>query len=320
LLVSTNDEKDHQQVMGIKSVGGKPVRTHLPASGNVNRGVIRQVPEWLTGEELAFELKAQHYAVEKVEKYGKSVAVIHFVAGVTRPEAVLLQKWHKVSDYEEKPMQCFKCYRFGHMSSDCRGNENCMRCGRPGHKQLDCKYVAPTPRCVNCGGAHPPRSPLCPVRQKEIHVHRAAKHFQIPRLEAVKLIDTERAAYQRAQDQAAPPPAAMADDVAPIPARVTTHHGPAAPGPANNRPLGWAPKTTGGTKPASGGSGSYSAAAAGGMTQGGEDTAHELATLRGLVQSLTEALNGCRQALTYMVTKGLVDVTAADFPRAAFNV
>jgi hypothetical protein len=320
LLVSTNDENDHKQVMGIKSVGGKPVRTHLPISGIVNRGVIRQVPVWMSGEEIESELKAQNYSVEKVEKYGQRVAVIHFAAGVSRPVAVRLQHWHPVSDYEEKPMQCFRCFRFGHMSGDCHGKETCLRCGLRGHKQADCKYAATAQRCVNCGGAHQPKSAACTVRQREIYVHRTAKHFQIPRLEAVTLIDTERAAYHREQAQAAPPPAATPDGAASIPARVTTHHGPAAPGAASKRPLGWAPKATGGAKPAAGGSDTYSAAAGSGTTQGGDDTAQELATLRGLVHSLTEALNGCRQALTYMVTKGLVDVNAADFPRSAFNL
>lgn len=52
---------------------------------------------------------------------------------------------------EARPVQCFKCWRFGHVRNTCKFPEdrtgNCFRCGSGQHMVRDC--VAP-PQCAIC--------------------------------------------------------------------------------------------------------------------------------------------------------------------------
>lgn len=52
---------------------------------------------------------------------------------------------------ENKPMQCFKCWRFGHMRNTCKSDidrsSSCFRCGKSGHSVRQCSVK---PNCVIC--------------------------------------------------------------------------------------------------------------------------------------------------------------------------
>lgn len=52
---------------------------------------------------------------------------------------------------EPRPVQCFKCWRFGHVRNTCRFPEdrtgNCFRCGSGDHVIRDCRA---SPRCAIC--------------------------------------------------------------------------------------------------------------------------------------------------------------------------
>lgn len=71
----------------------------------------------------------------------------------------------------ERPTQCFKCWNFGHLGSQCESkldrSKLCIRCGQEGHKVADCKKPA---KCVLCAeklsaenAAHHAGSYRCPV-------------------------------------------------------------------------------------------------------------------------------------------------------------
>ncbi|GFT99316.1 uncharacterized protein TNCV_3162111 [Trichonephila clavipes] len=56
------------------------------------------------------------------------------------------------------PLRCFKCQRFGHSQTSCRGQLTCSRCDSVGHSSMDCTLEQ---KCVNCTQFHPSDSKLC---------------------------------------------------------------------------------------------------------------------------------------------------------------
>lgn len=67
----------------------------------------------------------------------------------------------------KKPVQCFRCWRFGHVRSSCKSAVDraglCFRCGRAGHTVRNCAEI---PRCAVCAEmgkehAHRLGSPRC---------------------------------------------------------------------------------------------------------------------------------------------------------------
>ncbi|GBN03979.1 hypothetical protein AVEN_20944-1 [Araneus ventricosus] len=61
-------------------------------------------------------------------------------------------EWHMLSLREFlRPTRCYKCNRFGHISTNCQNAETCPQCGEEGHKQPDCKSEA---KCINCTEAN----------------------------------------------------------------------------------------------------------------------------------------------------------------------
>jgi hypothetical protein len=73
--------------------------------------------------------------------------------------------------------QCFKCQKYGHISSICSNTEKCGHCGGS-HNTQTCVDISPAPhkRCAACHGEeHTSWSPKCPERVKEIARAKAAK-------------------------------------------------------------------------------------------------------------------------------------------------
>ncbi|XP_023231257.1 uncharacterized protein LOC111631271 [Centruroides sculpturatus] len=57
-----------------------------------------------------------------------------------------------VHSYIPNPLRCYKCQRFRHSQTLCRGKSLCAQCGVEGHQGTECTT---TPCCVNCKEVHP---------------------------------------------------------------------------------------------------------------------------------------------------------------------
>ena len=68
--------------------------------------------------------------------------------------------------------QCFRCWRWGHIGTQCQQTPLCGGCGKPSHMATAC----PPPSCTNCRAqGHGPRAlELCPVARKIIGEGRTA--------------------------------------------------------------------------------------------------------------------------------------------------
>lgn len=66
---------------------------------------------------------------------------------------------YRVKIFIPKTLQCYKCQRYGHHSSDCGYKDRCRKCGQD-HKSEDCDNS--TVKCANCKGDHSSNSKDCP--------------------------------------------------------------------------------------------------------------------------------------------------------------
>jgi hypothetical protein len=84
------------------------------------------------------------------------------------------------------PVQCFKCWKWGHTQHYCRSTPLCPRCGTKAHGEggRDGEAQCPTQsneiplRCPVCGGRHPAWSKECPEKSKVLAKAKEAYHFR----------------------------------------------------------------------------------------------------------------------------------------------
>jgi hypothetical protein len=73
--------------------------------------------------------------------------------------------------------QCFRCYNYGHIGTQCNASQTCGYCTEQ-HETKHCRQKGTegfTPRCAVCKGAHTAWSNTCPARRKELERVEQAK-------------------------------------------------------------------------------------------------------------------------------------------------
>ena len=88
--------------------------------------------------------------------------------------------------YIPNPVRCFKCQKYGHGASSCRGVVHCANCGETSHDTSDCK--ASTHYCLNCKGDHAASSKDCPIWKREKRINEVKCSQNIFYQEARKII------------------------------------------------------------------------------------------------------------------------------------
>ncbi|GBM79597.1 hypothetical protein AVEN_146238-1 [Araneus ventricosus] len=89
-----------------------------------------------------------------------------------------------VRTYIPNSLRCFKCQRFGHSKTSCRGTLTCGRCAEVGHESTDCTR---TEKCVNCKGEHTSFSRNCFAWKQEKEIIST----KIKKKQIIKLIKSQ---------------------------------------------------------------------------------------------------------------------------------
>lgn len=169
LALDTRNWDSTKSLLTLTSIEGIAVQTYEPRSYDMAVGVIRGVATDMSEEELTLALRAT-VPVKQVRRFGQSEAVKLVFDTNTAPAFVTIGYTRfRVAAYLEKPTQCPKCHRFGHIGCVCSKPTRCVRCGED-HERTACN--AENPRCTNCNKKHESTSPNCPTYKLEQEISR----------------------------------------------------------------------------------------------------------------------------------------------------
>ncbi|GBL82854.1 hypothetical protein AVEN_106373-1 [Araneus ventricosus] len=196
LLVEVQSRKQSEQIVKLKTFSNIPVTVSPHASLNSSKGVVT-CGELLnvTTEEILKELQSQgvsHVRRISIRRDGQLLNTKHLILtfdSAKLPEHIKAGYMRlSVRAYIPNPLRCFKCQRFGHSKTSCRGTLTCARCAEVGHESTDCTRAE---KCVNCKGEHTSFSRNCSAWKQEKEIISTKMKKQISYQEARKLVKSQ---------------------------------------------------------------------------------------------------------------------------------
>ncbi|CAN7986890.1 unnamed protein product, partial [Ixodes hexagonus] len=162
IAVDTRNIEATRYLLTVTSLCKLQVRAYVPGPRSAAVGVIRGVDQDITDTQLKTELRAYPAAILHARRLGSSSVVKIQFASTTMPEYALISRVrYQVFQFEERPLQCSNCGRYGHKTVACFKEAMCSRYGGE-HDRSNCD--AEEPNCVNCGSHHDALALTCPKR------------------------------------------------------------------------------------------------------------------------------------------------------------
>ncbi|GBN16751.1 hypothetical protein AVEN_256226-1 [Araneus ventricosus] len=196
LLVEVHSRKQSEQIVKLTTFSNIPITVSPHSSLNSSKGVITcgellNVPT----EEILKELQGEgvsHVRRISIRRDGQLLHTKHLILtfdSAKLPENIKAGYMRlSVRTYIPNPLRCFKCQRFGHSKTSCRGTLTCARCADVGHESTDCTR---TEKCVNCKGEHTSFSRNCIAWKREKEIISTKIKNQISYPEARKLVNSQ---------------------------------------------------------------------------------------------------------------------------------
>ena len=72
-----------------------------------------------------------------------------------------------VTQFVPNPLRCYKCRKFGHVSSKCKHSVICARCSETGHNDDSCTKAF---KCANCGEYYTTYTKKCSIYKKSMTI------------------------------------------------------------------------------------------------------------------------------------------------------
>ncbi len=199
LLVEATTKNQSKRIQQLTQFANISVKVSPHNSLNKRKGVIRCADfKGMTEGDLQKELEREGITEVKritIFRDGKKENTNTFILSFGTPN---LPKFINagylrlpVSTYIPNPLRCFKCQRYGHHQTKCRGKMTCQRCSEEGHDNKECHGPL---LCKNCKGSHPANSKTCPTWIKEKEIIKIKTERNIPFPEARRLCELRNAA------------------------------------------------------------------------------------------------------------------------------
>ena len=163
-----------------------PNKLFIPSFNVTRMGIVRNVPSDWSDEEVMDNIEVPEGCgkvlklrrinikrqIEGQTQYVPSETMVITFDGQVRTQRIYIAYSSlPISKYEFSTIQCFKCYRFGHVAEKCRSSERCFRCGE-GHQGKNCSLPVEKAKCISCSGNHDSTDRKCPEfeRQKKLNL------------------------------------------------------------------------------------------------------------------------------------------------------
>ncbi|XP_040070422.1 uncharacterized protein LOC120843213 [Ixodes scapularis] len=157
------------ELLKLSKLCAVPVRAFLPRDRSNCFGILRDIDPDCTEDDIKTHLQSS-VGVAEVKRLGKTSPVVRVAfTGKVAPQHVKVGLVRtEVIPYRARPLQCYRCYKFGHIAAACTAEfQLCYRCGL--RHEGTCEA---NPNCVNCQGQHASNSAECPVKVRETEVTR----------------------------------------------------------------------------------------------------------------------------------------------------
>lgn len=185
MVIKVRGEVKFKKLLRMNQLLGSPqVAVTVEEHGVLNRTKVvvtcRSV-EGITDEELKNEPTLQAQGVVDVRRFNRAGQPTNTmtvtVRGTVAPEAIYFGfERCAAKPFQQQPMQCYKCFYYGHTKNHCpEEKERCRNCSGTHDlkKDNDQKTICPNPaRCLHCNQGHSPTSRVCEQYREEEEVLR----------------------------------------------------------------------------------------------------------------------------------------------------
>lgn len=176
------------------------LKTYIPRYLTVRAGVIYDVDPELEEEEIlnviesdieVMEVKCMKSKYKEQIRNNKGQAVKIIFKGRNLPDKVSIHCVKcDVTPFIQKVTQCFNCWRFGHVSNQCRSKVRCVKCAND-HKEDVCEVIDEF-ICAGCQLKHKANDKDCEIYKKNKNIKELMAFQNISYKEARSIVYNDR--------------------------------------------------------------------------------------------------------------------------------
>lgn len=153
----------------------------IPVSLITCRGLIRGVGKTITDEDILNNIDTKYKVVSvrrlnrrcvdgnEIKYLPTGTVLVTFEGKILPARIYIFHNKQEIYTYVKPVVLCYKCFRFGHTKTQCRGAPRCEKCGNKEHEITSCDKEKPI--CIQCNNEHLVTNKSCPEynRQKKIN-------------------------------------------------------------------------------------------------------------------------------------------------------
>lgn len=173
--------------------------TYIPDYKIYRRIIVYDIPKEMGMDEIQQGIEEHNYNPEVVEierlmRYDKrsdklipTNAIKLVIKGDLLPQSITI--WYvkcETAPIKKNVKKCYNCLRYGHTSTQCRGQKRCQTCSEADHLETnECKAVS---KCANCKGNHSTFDINCPSLQYQKILATTMSYFNVDHKKAKDII------------------------------------------------------------------------------------------------------------------------------------